>query len=114
MNGVMIPGVSAGSNHVGAMVTWTPQVSWPSGAASVGPATPTSVRNTRVATRTWRMGPSSMDQASRLELFREVAAPLSPSGAACHDALRTTAERDDRPRPHRLCGSAEDAHAVHH
>src|SRR5262245_16228988 len=33
MNGVMMPGVSAGSNHVGASETWTPQVSCPSGAA---------------------------------------------------------------------------------
>src|SRR5262249_13531080 len=27
----MMPGVSAGSNHVGARVTWMPQVSWPCG-----------------------------------------------------------------------------------
>src|SRR5207237_370451 len=33
MNGVMIPGVSAGSNQVGASVTWMPQVSCPAGAA---------------------------------------------------------------------------------
>src|ERR1700732_542667 len=29
----MIPGVSAGSNQVGASDTWMPQVSWPCGAA---------------------------------------------------------------------------------
>src|SRR4029450_4064742 len=34
--GVMIPTVSAGSNHVGAMETWTAVVSWPSGAATAG------------------------------------------------------------------------------
>src|SRR5262245_30848300 len=33
MNGVMTPGVSAGSNHVGASDTWTANVIWPSGAA---------------------------------------------------------------------------------
>src|SRR5205809_2199062 len=33
MNGVMIPGVSAGSNQVGASEMWTPQVIRPSGAA---------------------------------------------------------------------------------
>src|SRR6476469_3859409 len=34
MNGVMIPGVSAGSNHVGANEICTPQVSCPSGLAA--------------------------------------------------------------------------------
>src|SRR6266446_7703259 len=34
MNGVMIPGVSAGSNHVGASEMCTPQVSCPSGPAA--------------------------------------------------------------------------------
>src|SRR5262245_28478905 len=34
MNGVMIPEVSAGSNQVGASEMWTPQVTWPSGAAA--------------------------------------------------------------------------------
>src|SRR6185312_6487307 len=34
MNGVMIPGVSAGSNQVGASETCTPQVSLPCGAPS--------------------------------------------------------------------------------
>src|SRR5215813_3249060 len=37
MKGVMIPGVSAGSNQVGASEMCTPQVSWPCGAAA--PAT---------------------------------------------------------------------------
>src|SRR5215471_5443450 len=31
MKGVTMPGVSAGSNQVGARVTWMPQVSWPCG-----------------------------------------------------------------------------------
>ena len=34
MNGVMNPGVSAGSNQVGASETWMPQVSCPAGAAA--------------------------------------------------------------------------------
>src|SRR5262245_54178999 len=36
MKGVMIPGVSAGSNHVGARVMCTPHVICPSGAAATG------------------------------------------------------------------------------
>src|SRR5580765_8233128 len=38
MNGVPMPGVSAGSNHVGASETCTPHVIWPSGAAAAGAA----------------------------------------------------------------------------
>src|SRR6267142_1600890 len=34
MKGVIMPGVSAGSNQVGANETWTPHTIWPSGAAS--------------------------------------------------------------------------------
>src|SRR6516162_2134306 len=42
MKGVMIPGVSAGSNHVGANEMCTPQVSCPSGlAARAEPGAPT-------------------------------------------------------------------------
>src|SRR5262249_25743125 len=42
MKGVMIPGVSAGSNHVGANEMCTPQVSCPSGlAARTEPGAPT-------------------------------------------------------------------------
>jgi hypothetical protein len=37
MKGVMSPGVSAGSNQVGAGDTWTAQVIRPSEAASAGP-----------------------------------------------------------------------------
>src|SRR4029450_12519333 len=42
----MIPTVSAGSNHVGAMETCTAVVSWPSGAASADDQVP-SVRSRR-------------------------------------------------------------------
>src|SRR5713101_7943260 len=35
MKGVISPGVSAGSNHVGASETWMPQVSCPSGLAAL-------------------------------------------------------------------------------
>src|SRR5215831_18434186 len=50
MNGVTIPGVSAGSNHVGASETWTPQVTWPSGAAAAGPAAAPEIARTRAVT----------------------------------------------------------------
>src|SRR5262249_49406688 len=44
MKGVMMPGVSAGSNHVGAIETWTPHVISPSGAASAGTASSSLLR----------------------------------------------------------------------
>src|SRR5206468_1646576 len=47
MNGVTIPGVSAGSNHVGASEMWTPQVTWPSGAAAAGTAATAEISRTR-------------------------------------------------------------------
>src|SRR5215813_7930071 len=50
MNGVTIPGVSAGSNHVGASETCTPQVTWPSGAAPAGIAATAEISRTRTVT----------------------------------------------------------------
>src|SRR5207245_9988620 len=50
MNGVTIPGVPAGSNHVGASEMWTPQVTWPSGAAAAGTAAPAEISRTRTVT----------------------------------------------------------------
>src|SRR5687767_10554593 len=50
MNGVTIPGVSAGSNHVGASEMWTPQVIWPSGAAPLGTAVAAEISRTRTVT----------------------------------------------------------------
>src|SRR2546428_13082108 len=50
MNGVTIPGVSAGSNHVGASEMWTPQVTWPSGAAAAGTAAAAEISRTRTGT----------------------------------------------------------------
>ena len=40
MKGVMMPGVSAGSNQVGASDTWTAQVSWPCGPPAKASAAP--------------------------------------------------------------------------
>src|SRR5438094_6299026 len=56
MNGVMIPGVSAGSNQVGASEMWTPQVICPSGAArdGVGVSHVTAERSVASAARTHR------------------------------------------------------------
>src|SRR2546430_5358352 len=51
MNGVTIPGVSAGSNHVGASEMWTPQVTWPSGAAAAGTAAAAEISRTRTVTK---------------------------------------------------------------
>src|SRR5438094_7194608 len=50
MNGVTIPGVSAGSNHVGASEMWTPQVSWPSGVGAAGTTAPAEISRTRTVT----------------------------------------------------------------
>src|SRR5262245_20268861 len=53
MYGVMIPEVSAGSNHVGASETCTAQVIWPSGAATTGDrGASASIRTINVPTRT--------------------------------------------------------------
>ena len=53
MNGVMMPSVSAGSNHVGASEMCTPHVIWPSGAAQAGAAT-TSRATTAIRTQAAR------------------------------------------------------------
>src|SRR5215471_11464101 len=50
MNGVTIPGVSAGSNHVGASEMWTSQVTWPSGAAAAGAPAVIEISSTRTVT----------------------------------------------------------------
>ena len=50
MNGVTMPGVSAGSNHVGASEMWTPHVIWPSGAAAAGTAAAAEISRTRTVT----------------------------------------------------------------
>src|SRR5262245_33000176 len=53
MYGVMIPEVSAGSNHVGASETCTAQVIWPSGAATTGDrGASASIRTINAPTRT--------------------------------------------------------------
>src|SRR6266851_7784990 len=53
MNGVMMPDASAGSNHVGASETWTPQVSW-SDEAATAKRGPLVIRPTPAANRTSR------------------------------------------------------------
>src|SRR5438309_1230946 len=44
MNGVIMPGVSAGSKQVGASETCTPHTTWPSGAASPRAGAPARTR----------------------------------------------------------------------
>ncbi len=57
----MIPGVSAGSNQVGARETWTAHVAWSSGAAMAaggeGTAATTAMRAAARAARRMRRGP---------------------------------------------------------
>src|SRR6266568_8463881 len=53
MNGVMMPDASAGSNHVGASETWTPQVSR-SGEAAPAKRGPLVTRPTAAANKTLR------------------------------------------------------------
>src|SRR5439155_3480225 len=50
MNGVTIPGVSAGSNHVGESEMWTGQLTWASGAAAAGTAATAEISRTRTVT----------------------------------------------------------------
>ena len=73
MKGVMIPGVSAGSNQVGARETCTAHVAWPSGAAVAAggegkAARTTAARAAARAVRRMRRGPiitvSSMRRTS--------------------------------------------------
>src|SRR5712691_8241178 len=49
MNGMRMPGVSAGSNQAAGKPTWTAQVSWPSGDAAAGARMP--ARTARKSTR---------------------------------------------------------------
>src|SRR5438093_156079 len=59
MNGVMTPGVSAGSNHVGASETWTAHVICPSGpaVAAAGAPPPGGARLMRIPARRVRGAP---------------------------------------------------------
>src|SRR5574341_1580362 len=63
MNGVMIPGVSAGSKLVGASVVCTAQVSCPSGAAPAGAAASNTTARARPANRP--MAPHYHDDVTR-------------------------------------------------
>jgi len=63
IHGVAMPGVSAGSNQVGASEMWIPQVIWPSGAAATGPGPMAETRRTN-------------DVAKRLRTVLTVAAPF--------------------------------------
>src|SRR5215470_1425005 len=56
MYGVMMPGASAGSNHVGARDTWTPQVISPAAAAAGAPAIPMSSSRASTARSRGREG----------------------------------------------------------
>src|SRR5258707_1065819 len=76
MKGVMIPGVSAGSNQVGARETWTAHVAWPSGAAMAAGGEGTAATTaTRAAARAVRRARAWSDGARRSAM-----AASSPSG----------------------------------
>src|SRR5687768_2310797 len=88
MNGVTIPDVSAGSNHVGASATCTAQVTWPSGAATAAGASssrvtrPTAKRRRRKRER-GVMNPSRDAMTWReilAEIYRVVAGPRRDLG----------------------------------
>src|SRR5262245_1882509 len=90
MNGVTIPGVSAGSNHVGASEMWTPQVIWPSGAAAAGAATSAEISRTRTVAERWGLIMSLQRGASmghptmkRLGLDLLVASALALRRSGC-------------------------------
>jgi hypothetical protein len=70
MNGVPIPGVSAGSNHVGARVMCAAHVICPAGTSGAAPADGATA--------------STMDRTSS-DIERRIAAPLDWLGPAPHD-----------------------------
>src|SRR5262249_16843591 len=86
MYGVMIPGISAGSNHVGASETCTPQVSCPSGPDPLAmPGATISNANASMAqARAWtRRAPFDLSLLLRKEADEHVAAcPTSCAGMA--------------------------------
>jgi hypothetical protein len=87
-NGVMIPGVSAGSNHVGASVMCTPHVIWPSGAAPAGagfePAIAKSIATTLIVCLSRIMDGTSVVESRGVERDQ-------PAGTAMPDTLPTGA-----------------------
>src|ERR1051326_6696633 len=78
MYGVIIPGVSAGSNHDGAKDTCTPQVICPSGAA---PAAPVAAKTCAPASAA-----DSFKTSRRLRLPKEYFAIFPPSSALKQNA----------------------------
>ena len=81
MNGVMMPGVSAGSNHVGASEMWTAHVSCPSGpAASAVPLLAATMPRADSAITARRVGPEGVacPVVARFARPREEINVLSP------------------------------------
>src|SRR6266851_1090791 len=99
INGVMIPGVSAGSNQVGASVVCTPQVSCPCGpAAKVERGTP-ATRPSAVKARTSRRAVQrDVLVRTRIGVTRYQAEPrLTDPGSDAVDERELPDRRVDRP-----------------
>src|SRR5262245_20058875 len=133
MNGVMIPGVSAGSNQVGASDTWTPQVICPSGAAATGAAPAVTVRSTLKPIRAERtraiirvprfresgfcrstVAEPSVQSRDRGEMFEKYASKWKPDQVVWAEAWRSPPSRagvrqDVRARRWRPGGADRDA-----
>src|SRR5688572_21651106 len=110
MNGVMIPGVSAGSNHVGASETWTAHVSCPSAGAALARGASVASQRTSTTAMTPRAGlmtpPASSDHAIGLETLQVLRAQLQP---LLEDLGVVLAEQ--RSGRH-LCGRLRELHRV--
>src|SRR5438093_9088617 len=100
MNGVTIPGVSAGSNHVGASEMWTPQITWPSGAAAAGTAAAAEISRTRTVTerRGLIMSLQRSARCDRPDHGGVVVVPVARLNRALHEALRRRRLLQRHPR----------------
>src|SRR5262245_36465715 len=102
MKGVMMPGVSAGSNHVGANEMCTPQVSWPSGpAALAGPGAPT-IRARATRAGTWLVVCALLAPCHRLlrEVVQEGAGMPWTSIVVIAFPLRSRTGEEELRRPY--------------
>src|SRR6516165_7658568 len=94
MNGVMMPGVSAGSNQVGDSEMCTPQVNWPCGKASARCGRPVTRENAVIARMSRRAiaGPQMGTRLPRLVRGESItlllAAPLVEPCRQSRSAIR--------------------------
>src|SRR5687768_14035325 len=102
MNGVMMPGVSAGSNHVGASVTWMAQVAWPC-AARAGAGRPETSRPAR---------PAATSGTARRDRSNGIDEDLLTVWAAGHFRMRVAFGSESARDYRRIAGRVNPSAAV--